>query len=192
MQQDMLNSVHVDIDEEDDDVVFFSMQNVKNENREDSESSCQQPAEPESISQQQEGPQLPPSMLPALTDAPVDNELPCKTEEPNLLTTPEGEQDIPATEPSEAPEPKDDTSVKVIKRSASRLSAEKPPQDVSCRRTSVESVSLRPVGCSNTDQAPVVNGTMAPGLLADLRGGRAQGVRDYLARKLTQESQENQ
>lgn len=52
-------------------------------------------------------------------------------------------------------------------------------------------VLLRPVACESSEEPAVAIGSMAPGVLADLRGGRAQRVRKYLERKLEKGPEEH-
>lgn len=56
------------------------------------------------------------------------------------------------------------------------------PADCINARQGSEAMFLRPVICNNAEPPPAASQV---GILSDLRGGRAEGVRKYLARKLT-------
>lgn len=52
-------------------------------------------------------------------------------------------------------------------------------------------ILLRPVACESSEEPAVAIGSMAPGVLANLRGGRAEKVRKYLERKLEKGPEEH-
>lgn len=186
-RESRVSTVHVDIDEEDDDI-FFSVHNEVEQRQAEPADICQQSVLSEAA--------------PLLT--PDSEELICNSAEPDLDPSPEGaldndsvcqvaEASLTSTDSSNAHALQGSKSTPVPERPVARRSSGPSvisDEDAVRRGASTESVNLRPVVCNSSDQAPTSTGSMAPGLLAHLKGGRAQGVRNYLARKLTQETEE--
>jgi hypothetical protein len=168
VQTNAPTSVHVDIDPEDDDV-FFSVHKHEPHGL----------ALPAATSQQQ----------PAAVPLPVHS---CSSD--SVCSSADAVCNSAASCPEEdAAQQSQDLSKEsslsaMLPQPAAHKLAGSCFEDLSPKRASAESVSLRPVAPIVSEQT---SSTTTPGLLADLKGGRAQGVRNHLARKLTQEDQED-
>lgn len=172
---------YVDIDEDDDDV-FFSIHPCETQAQGDAANICQASASiPVHL------PKLPPSNV-------VDNRCETHAEEDAASVCEESMSEFVSV-PSNAPsinavesQPLDE-----VAQSCTHVMPEQRRRSMDFGNAPVSqsdasaSVQLRPVVSNCNEQPPTPSG-IAPGLLANLKSGRAQGVRKHLARKMTPEA----